>query len=138
MRAMYRPALAALVLAAAYSPADAEPAGGGAAGVPEVVSAPRATLEAMLPGAPPQALLRDKATGVYQVVRVGDPFLGYRVSQLGVDQIVLTSAVGTNFVLPLVTAPAPAPAVVPPPPVAADAAQDPYADATPDVAPDPY
>jgi len=133
-----RPLLAAtLTLAALAAPARAEPAGGGSAGAPDSV-VPHATYEAILPGGD-QALLRDRVGGDYQLVRTGDSFQGFQVRSFDRDQLILGSADGSRYVLPLtalpVTAPPPSlPAAVPVPTeahavplAAADQPLDPYA-----------
>jgi hypothetical protein len=65
--------------------------------------APRASLVQVLRGGK-QALLLDRTSGEYQVVKVGDQVQGFRVSEIEEDQIVLTSPAAPEryFVLPLV------------------------------------
>lgn len=80
---------------------------------------PRASLVQVLRGGK-QALVLDRASGEYQVVKVGDAVQGFRVSEIEEDQIVLASPSAPErfFVLPLIEAPASAPrdlAAVPPP-----------------------
>lgn len=74
---------------------------------------PRASLVQVLRGGK-QALLLDRGSGEYQVVKVGDAVQGFRVTEIEDDQIVLASPAAPErfFVLPLVEAP-PAPATGP-------------------------
>ena len=67
--------------------------------------APRASLIQVLRSGK-QALVLDRATGEYQVVKVGDVVQGFRVSEIEEDQIILASPVQPEryFVLPLVEA----------------------------------
>ena len=65
---------------------------------------PRASLVQVLRGGK-QALLLDRGTGEYQVVKVGDAVQGFRVTEIEDDQIVLASPAPERFfVLPLVEA----------------------------------
>jgi len=96
MRARIALAVAAMLGGVAISPAAAD--------FPK--KAPRASLVQVLAGAK-QALLLDRSTGDYQVVKVGDAVQGFRVSEIEEDQIVLASPLPPEyyFVLPLVGAP---------------------------------
>ena len=102
-------ARAALVLVAAgfglvITPAAAEVS----------TKAPRATLVQVLRGGR-QALILDRVSGEYGVVKVGDTIHGLRVAEIEPDQIVLATPTPPEryFVLPLVEAAAPGAAAPP-------------------------
>ncbi len=136
----YRSVLAALtILVTRVPPAVAEPSGGGVPGVSDV-SAPRATLEVVLPGAT-QALLRDRATGEYQLVRVGDWYQGFQIRGIDREHIVLSALTGSFHVLSLAAGAAAATAAPTAVPLPTDGAVDPYGEsaAGPSFAPEnPY
>jgi hypothetical protein len=104
MRAPAALVLAAAVLGAASTPAAAEVS----------TKAPRATLVQVLRGGR-QALILDRVSGEFGVVKVGDTIHGLRVAEIEPDQIVLATPTPPEryFVLPLVEAAAPAAAAPP-------------------------
>jgi hypothetical protein len=120
MRAPAIGILSAVLTAFVLSPAAADPP----------TRSPRASLVQVLQGGR-QALVLDRTTSEYQVVKLGDELQGYRVTELEDDQIVLASpsAPERSFVLPLVGLPVAPPAVVAP-----DASRAPGAAAAPDAA----
>jgi len=95
--------LSALVIGLVASPAGADLS----------KKSPRASLVQVLRGGR-QALLLDRSTGEYQVVKIGDAVQGYRVFDIEDDQIVLSSPLTPErfFVLPLVGIVAPGSAAV--------------------------
>ncbi len=104
MRAPAALVLAAALLGALSTPSAAEVS----------TKAPRATLVQVLRGGR-QALILDRVTGEYEVVKVGDTIHGLRVAEIEPDQIVLATPTPPEryFVLPLVEAAARAPTAPP-------------------------
>jgi hypothetical protein len=86
-------ALAAVLTGVAVTPAATQ----------SVNKAPRVLLVQVLLGGR-QALVLDRVTGEFQVVKVGDDLQGFRVTEIDPDQIVLATPTGPDrsFVLPLV------------------------------------